>query len=139
MIVRPVTHRLAPRSRAGFTLLEVLVVVAILIILASVATFATMRYMEDAKINQASLQMQKIEQACKAYYATNGGNWPSSLEELVSVTQAGQPLLEGGQSALVGPWGQPYQISFMQDSVGAERLVVFTYDTAGKKYQWPRQ
>jgi len=139
MIVRPVSSRLASRARAGFTLLEVLVVVAILIILASVATFATMRYMEDAKINQASLQMQKIEQGCKAYYSTNGGNWPSSLEELVVPSASGQPLLEGGASALMSPWGTQYQISFMEDSVGAQRLVVFCFDTNGKRYQWPRQ
>jgi len=139
MIVRPVSHSLAPRSRAGFTLLEVLVVVAILIILASVATFATMRYMADAKINQANLQMQKVEQAAKAFYSTNGGNWPTSLEELVVPSTSGQPLLEGGMSALTSPWGTMYQVEFVQDAVGADRLVIFCVDDKGNRYQWPRQ
>ena len=39
--------------RAAFTLLEVLIVVAILVILASAASIALFRYLEDAKVGRA--------------------------------------------------------------------------------------
>ena len=41
--------------RAAFTLLEVLVVVAILVILAGVGVVATTRYLEDARKSRAQL------------------------------------------------------------------------------------
>ena len=142
MKVGGINSRLASRAsaRGGFTLLEVLVVVAILVILASVAGFAVMRYMHDAKLNQASLQMANIEQACKSYYtSTSGSNWPSSLQELVQASASGPPLLEGGQSAITDPWGKQYQISFEPDSSGSERLVIWTTSDTGQRLQWPRQ
>lgn len=139
MIARPVHRRLPASSRSGFTLLEVLVVVAILVILASVATFAVVRYMRDAKLNQATLQMQKIEQACKAYFTQTGGNYPQSLQELVVPGQAGPPLLEGGADAITDPWGKPYNIDLESDSVGNQRLVVFTTDDYGQRITWPRR
>src|SRR5579885_697023 len=139
MIARPVSRRLPAPSRAGFTLLEVLVVVAILVILASVATFAVVKYLRDAKLSQADLQMQKIEQAAKAYYTQSGGNWPTSIDMLVTQTEAGPPFLEGGASAITDPWGKPYQIELTQDAYGSTRLVVWTTDDYGQRRQWPRQ
>jgi general secretion pathway protein G len=139
MLARPTTaRRLAPHARGGFTLLEVLVVVAILVILASVATFATVRYLRSARVDQATLQMQKIQQAIKAYHVQTGGVYPSSLEELAVATQAGPPYLEGGASAITDPWGQPYQYEVVDDGTGSERVVVFTV-FEGQRIQWPRQ
>lgn len=141
MLAPPASRRLAARSRAGFTLLEVLVVVAILVILASVATFATVSYLSGAKIDQATLQAQNIQKAAMSYYTKSGGVWPDSLQALAmrDPTTGTPPLLEGGESAIVDPWHQPFQFEVVEDGTGTQRFVVFTFGPEGQRIQWPRQ
>jgi general secretion pathway protein G len=91
--------------RAGFTLLEVLVVVAILVILAGVASISIFRYMEDAKVGRAKADMQAIEKACKTFY-TQHNEWPDPSNLAITIG----PLLEQGQNALIDPWGNPYNV-----------------------------
>ncbi|HET6576356.1 MAG TPA: prepilin-type N-terminal cleavage/methylation domain-containing protein [Fimbriiglobus sp.] len=140
MIARPASRRLAARTRAGFTLIEVLVVVSIIVILASVATFAAVSYLSGAKIDQATLQATNIQKAATAYFVKSGV-WPDSLQQLVmrDPNSGAGPLLEGGESALLDPWQNPFQFEVMPDQTGTERFVVFTQSPEGQRIQWPRQ
>lgn len=99
-----VRRRRAAR-RAGFTLLEVLVVVAILVILAGVASISVFKYLEKAKIGRAKADMETLVKAYKTYYTQNL-RWPESPVEVTS-------LLEQGQEALRDPWGNAYQIQIV--------------------------
>jgi general secretion pathway protein G len=139
MLVRPLSHRLPTSRREAFTLLEVMVVLAILVIIASLATFAVVRNLADAKEKQAKLQMQKIEQACKTYFAESGGNWPQGLEELIRPSDGRQPLLEGGESAITDPWNKPYLLDLTSDDTGATRVVVTTTNERGIVMRWPEK
>jgi general secretion pathway protein G len=140
MIARRAPHRLAARTRNGFTLLEVLVVVAILVILASVLTFAVVSNLRSAKVDQATIQAQNIQKAALAYYARTGGNYPQTLQNLVirDPSSGVGPFLEGGASAITDPWGSPYQYEVVNDDTGNERFVVFTVSPEGQRIQWPR-
>jgi general secretion pathway protein G len=112
------TARQKAARRAGFTLLEVLVVVAILVILAGVASISVFRYLEDAKVGAAKTSMQTLEQAVKKYYTENG-EWPPNNN-----LQAVAPYLDQGTQALVDPWGGQYQlqiISFQDETDGTEK------------------
>jgi general secretion pathway protein G len=102
-------RRLARRGREAFTLLEVLVVVAIIVILAGVATVSLFRYLEDARDQTAQAQMSTLEEGCKAYMIKNEGNPPQSLMELVQPTDGSKPLVEGGPNMLKSPHGIMYQ------------------------------
>jgi len=57
----------------GFTLIELMIVVAIIGILAAVAIPAFMDYMKKSKKTEASLQLNKISKNDKVYYVTNAG------------------------------------------------------------------
>ena len=139
MITRP-ARRSPLTARRGFTLLEVLVVVAILVILASVATFAAVSYLRGARIDEATLKAQKIQQAAMSFYTKSGGTYPPSLEVLaVATPEYGPPLLEGGASAITDPWGNPYQFDIVVDNAGQERFVVLTTSPDGQQITWPRQ
>lgn len=107
MIVTPRSHQLARRS--AFTLLEVLVVVAIIVILAGGAGVYVFGYLEDAKIDTARNNITMLEKQCLAYATKNGGIPPASLSELVAPTNGKSPLIDGGPNALLDPWGQQYQ------------------------------
>ena len=136
MLAKVSNRRLSSRQRGGFTLLEVLVVTAILVILAGLATFATVSYLETAHVKEAQLKMSNIEKACKAYQVINEGNWPSSLNDLISSADS-RPLLEGGQAAITDPWGKQFQFSIGQDNFGSTRVIVTTTDEKGNPLQWP--
>lgn len=138
MLVRP---NLSPvrRTRRGFTLIEVLAVVAILVILASVLAFSAVTYLEGAKVDQATIQAQNIQKAATAYYTKSGGSFPESLEMLIVANEVTpMPLLDGGVSAITDPWGNRFVGQPIEDSNGAVRFVVTT--THGNQtIQWPRQ
>ena len=98
-----------PRShdRMAFTLMEVLVVVAILVVLAGVGGVYYAKYLNDAKISAARIQVKTISDAVGAYNIKHG-DWPANLSVLTEKESDGsQPYLE--PDALKTPWGTMYQ------------------------------
>jgi general secretion pathway protein G len=126
------TTRRASR-RAAFTLLEVLVVVAILVILASVGVVATTRYLEDARKSQAQLQCKGLSQAAEAYmiHPANTGGAQPTLQDLATPS-FGTSFLKNGQADLNSPWptsSATYILEFRTARDGIT-LIPFVYITA---------
>jgi general secretion pathway protein G len=135
IVSRSPSSRLAARS--AFTLLEVLVVVAILLVLASVATVYAVRYMEDAKADATRMKMQAISSACKNYYAKTG-NYPQGLPDLIQPMDGAEPFLEGGVDAISDAWQQPIQFSIEQVGGGEFVPVLRAQSPDGKRrVVWP--
>jgi general secretion pathway protein G len=94
--------------RAAFTLVEVLVVVAIVVILASVGTLATFKFLEDAKVDTARAKAENLVTAAKSWSVKNDNQQVTDITVLI-------PYLEGGEKALYDPWNQAYTIEYVQD------------------------
>jgi general secretion pathway protein G len=104
MVLRRETRAAA---RAAFTLMEMLVVVAILVVLAGAGGVIYMRYLEDARKDTAKAQCKILAEAAESYNIRYG-SYPPSLESLTTQMQDGsKPYLEN--TALIDPWGRPYQ------------------------------
>jgi general secretion pathway protein G len=103
MILR---HETRSATRGGFTLLEMMVVVAILVVLAGTGGVIYLRFLEDARKDTAKAQTRILAQTVAAYQVKYG-DYPASLESLTQPTDGGRPYLE--PSALIDPWGRAYQ------------------------------
>ena len=88
--------------RQGFTLIEILVVVAIIGMLGAVAVPAYMSYLADARITTTRSLIKNIEDACQMYNMKHGGKYPSQLSELQEGDDDNPPLIDGG---IEDPWG----------------------------------
>jgi type IV pilus assembly protein PilA len=63
-------------KKRGFTLIELMIVVAIIGILAAVAIPAFINYMKRAKTSEATLNLKSIAEGAVSYYDTHGQNLP---------------------------------------------------------------
>jgi len=94
------------RRRAGFTLLEVLIVVAIIVVLVGLTSVYVMRYLDDAKKDAAWVKATQLATVLSAYH-TSKGDYPASLDVLLQPGDGGKPYLMPEQ--LVDPWGKTFQ------------------------------
>jgi general secretion pathway protein G len=118
--VRRSAKRYRCRSDAGYTLLELLVVMGILAILTAFATPQLMGYFAKAKTQSVQLQIENINTALELYYMENG-SYPSTsvgLKALVETTPEAPhwngPYLKKAKN-LLDPWGRPYQYRVSND------------------------
>jgi general secretion pathway protein G len=114
---------------AGFTLLELLVVLGIIALLATVAAPQVLQYLGRARTETAKAQISAISTALELYALDNGG-FPSSqlgLSALVNAP-AGAAAWKGPYlrrtEGLTDPWGRSYQYKFPGRNGQAE---VFTF------------
>ncbi len=104
----------SPRRQrnSGFTLLELLLVMAILVVLASLSTFAILSIKSTSLQRVAFLEIQTLSKACKMY-KLNVGSFPAKLDDLyanpsgLSRIQWGGPYVDEPVSA--DPWQRPYK------------------------------
>lgn len=116
IVARLFPHRTSMRrdAEAGFTLLELLVVLGILALLATVGYPQVLRYLGVARTETAKAQLSAIATSLELYALDNGG-FPSQQAGLNALVQAPAgakhwrgPYLKKAEG-LIDPWGRPYQ------------------------------
>ena len=99
-------NRFAEAARRGFTLVELLVVVAILGILGTIAIQNVTGHIAKTRITAAEAGVRALQEACTTYYIQHK-KLPTSLEQLI---EGDDPILDGGEGALYDPWDNKYEL-----------------------------
>jgi len=107
--------KIPPRndSERGFTLLELLVVLAILGLLAAIVGPQVIRYLGSSKSQTAAVQAKNVAAALNLF-RLDAGRYPTTEEGLKALVKApaSVPLWNGpylpDETALNDPWGKPY-------------------------------
>lgn len=95
------------RAQAGFTLVELMVVIAIIAILATLVGYKVINALDDASVAQAKSQIRQFKTALMAFRLKNN-RFPSTSEGLDALVSA--DLLES-KAVPKDPWGNPYVYS----------------------------
>lgn len=107
----------APKSEEGFTLVELMVVIVIIGLLATVVLINVLPSQDRAMVTKARADIATLEQAMEMYRLDNltyptGGD---GLNALVSAPAGSQPgrYRPGGyiKNLPNDPWGRPYQLA----------------------------
>jgi general secretion pathway protein G len=94
--------------RLAFTLMEMLVVVAIIVVLAGVGGTYLIGQLNESKVSTAKIKARNVSQACEMYLVDHS-QYPGSLELLLQKDQDGKGPYLKGVDDLKDPWGNPFQ------------------------------
>jgi general secretion pathway protein G len=106
--------RLHKNKPNGFTLLELLVVLAILGLLAAIVGPQVIKYLGSSKTQTASVQAKNIA-ASLELFRLDAGRYPTTAEGLTALVKApaSVPIWNGPylpqETAIIDPWGNPYK------------------------------
>ena len=136
------------RERRGFTLMEVLLVLAILVVLGSIAVGLFSSVQSSSNIKAAQVQVHAIDQASDRYRAMVN-QYPTVLEDLqvmpsgLTQTQWSGPHI---QEIPLDPWGNPYEYVYPgQNNAQYDKPDVWSYGPDGQSGteddigNWPSQ
>jgi len=105
------------RDESGYTLMELLVVLAILGLLAAIATPMVLHYLDSAKVSTAKTEVSNLA-AGLDLYKYDVGRYPTTQEGLEALVSAPQgvdnwngPYVKK-TTKLTDPWGHPYNYKY---------------------------
>lgn len=123
------------RGEAGFTLLELLVVLAILGVLATIAAPRVLGYLGGAKSDAANIQIERLSSALDLY-RLDTGRYPTEQSGLLALVERPDdsrnwngPYLKK-REMLLDPWGR--QLSYRQPGEHGE-FDLYSYGADGRE------
>lgn len=108
MILRNTHQKVTRSARPAFTLMELLVVMAIIVIIAGFGGYYILGQLDQAKVSAAIQKAKVVAQAAETYYIDHG-QYPQNIQELLQKTEDGKGPYLKSQDAIMDPWGHVFQ------------------------------
>lgn len=111
--MRRTKKRHGKHIQRGYSLLELLVVLAILGLIIAIAAPRLIGYFEASKAKTAKIQISNLSTAMDLYYLSNSG-YPNEAQGLKALVERpeGAPAWDGPYlnraDGIIDPWGRPY-------------------------------
>jgi len=105
------------RRRSGFTLLEIMIVVAIIVMLAAFAVPNLVGMQDRAKVQSTKAQVQQFASNFEQYKVL-AGNYPDSGQGFNALVngdgnaQSWSPIISSEDANMLDPWGQRYSYQY---------------------------
>lgn len=125
------------QSDSGWTFVEAIIVISIVILLTGTVAVSASRYVDRARIAAASAQVEAIRLALFAYYL-DVGTYPTEAQGLMALSEKPSllpvsprwngPYLDG--EANLDPWGNHYD--YLQPGRGGHAFEVVSYGSDGR-------
>jgi general secretion pathway protein G len=138
-------RRRAPRR--GFTLMEVLLVLTILVVLGSFAVGLYTNVQRSSQDKAAKVQVEAIDQASERFFAMTG-RYPSVIDELVHLPPDMDQIKWGGphlEEDPNDPWGNKYMYRYPGQMNDVEKPDIYSLGEDGQEGttddvgNWPAQ
>jgi prepilin-type N-terminal cleavage/methylation domain-containing protein len=100
------------RARRGFSLLEIIVAIAIIAMVSAGVTVAIVGHFNKAKITTTKTNAQSIRSGIKAWWLENDGSTCPDVKILVA-----DGAIDRGKKVAEDAWGQPWRIVCEQNDV----------------------
>ncbi len=118
----------ARRSRAGFSLAELMVVIVIIGLLATLVVPAVVARLGTAYEGKVKSDLAALDRSLEEYFINNQMQYPDSLQELVTPDENGRTYLTQ-ETVPKDPWGREYL--YEQPSGNRAYCLVMSYGKDG--------
>ncbi len=116
------TEHIHRKARVGFTLMELLIAIAIIGILTGGAAYLAMTVMGRAKRSNTQIALQTVKHSLMSYKQEKG-EYPKTLQDLIAAGFLPKPLPEDG-------WGRKF--IYRPTPEGKNPYELFSYGPDGK-------
>ncbi len=125
-----IQRRQSAAKNAGFSLAELMVVIVIIGLLATVVVPNVVSKLGTASVTKAKADISAIDSAIESFQMDNAARLPESLEVLVEKDEFGASYLK--QTVVPrDPWGNEY--IFEPEGTGGSGYLIWTYGADGSQ------
>ncbi len=125
-----IQRRQSAAKNAGFSLAELMVVIVIIGLLATVVVPNVVSKLGTASVTKAKADISAIDRAIESFQMDNAARLPESLEVLVEKDEFGASYLK--QTVVPrDPWGNEY--IFEPEGTGGSGYLIWTYGADGSQ------